>query len=122
MTTTYTITHPNGTMVETFTSSGKYSETVESRLQELVHYKELYKEKFKQAQEEIESLKKEIEELKKNESIWDGYWKCLVSWLDPNSNMEGVEKDHIDEFCERTAIDDLKEDLYELFHIDEDDE
>ena len=72
--------------------------------------------------DENNELKKENEELKIVESALQTS-QCLVQWLDPRCNAESPDKEHIDQFCKEAGYDnEIKQTLYEDFHIDEDDE
>ena len=128
-----------------------YDETIESKLQERLHYKELYKKKFKQSQKELFGLQfdfdqknkehteryvnlmntkirleKENEKLKKEKEQLEHdllCHHCEIRWHDPKGNNDRPDKEYIDEYCEEFGYDDeTKETLYEAFCIDEDDE
>ena len=65
--------------------------------------------------EKIKELKKELEEARSSET----YFKCWVSYADPDRDML-PDKEHIDRFAEEDET--LKNQLYQDFDIDSDDD
>ena len=79
----------------------------------------MLKEKWNEEQKIVKELKKEKEQLEHNLLCHH----CEIRWHDPKGNNDRPDKEYIDEYCEEFGLrDSIKQTLYEVFYIDEDED